>query len=153
PSQPNRAFLDHATELPRIAKSRNPQLLSQSDAPPPDRDSVIVRSVLRPEEETRCLPAGPPAYVDPRHAGPSAQRPVGAATLPLLPKLFQCNGFNLRDDFATFGKLKTVPRHSCDVRKNPVSFTVFAKTYRDIDLIKAIPLSRENPSLETVKNR
>src|SRR5581483_7312372 len=47
PSQPNGRLVDHATDLSLFAENRNPQNLSQSDAPPPDYDSVIVRSVLR----------------------------------------------------------------------------------------------------------
>ena len=61
------------------------------------------------------------------HTARSVQCPV-AQVRHFLPKLFQCNAFNLRDDFATFGKLKTVPRHSCDVRRNPVSCSVVAET-------------------------
>src|SRR4029077_10214982 len=46
PSQPNGGLVDHATDLRRFAENRNPEDLSQSDARPPDYDSVIVRSVL-----------------------------------------------------------------------------------------------------------
>jgi hypothetical protein len=46
PSQPNGGLVDHAIDLPPFAESRNPQHLSQSDAPAADYDSVIVRSVL-----------------------------------------------------------------------------------------------------------
>src|SRR6202030_1966496 len=46
PSQPNGGLIDHAIDLPLSAKNRNPQDLSQSDAPPADDDSVIVRNVL-----------------------------------------------------------------------------------------------------------
>src|SRR5580692_11069810 len=46
PSQPYRGLVDHATDLPRFAEDRNPQHLSQSDAPAADYDSVIVRNIL-----------------------------------------------------------------------------------------------------------
>ena len=105
-------------------------------------------------------PAGPHAYVDRRISLFSStcclvcSAPGGVAeTLPLLAKLFQCNAFNLRDDFATFGKFKIVPRHPRNMSKNPVSGSVGAEPYRNIDLMEAITLSGENPSLETVKNR
>ena len=46
PSQPNGTLIDHAIDLALSVKNRNPQDLSQSDAPPADDDSVIVRNVL-----------------------------------------------------------------------------------------------------------
>src|SRR5580704_14549699 len=46
PSQPNRGLVDHTADLPRLAENGNPQGLSQSDARPPLRHSVILRSVL-----------------------------------------------------------------------------------------------------------
>ena len=46
PSQPNGGLVDHATDVPLFAENRNPQDLSQSDARPPDDNSVIVRNVL-----------------------------------------------------------------------------------------------------------
>jgi hypothetical protein len=51
PSQSYRGLVDHAIDLPRFAENRNPQYLSQSDAPAADYDSVIVRSVLSGEDE------------------------------------------------------------------------------------------------------
>ena len=62
PSQPNGGLVDHATDVPLFAENRNPQDLSQSDARPPDDDSVIVRNVLRPElaacPHRNCGPVG-----------------------------------------------------------------------------------------------
>jgi acetamidase/formamidase len=46
PSQLNGGLVDHETDLRRFVKNWNPQNLSQSAAYSPDRDSVIVRSVL-----------------------------------------------------------------------------------------------------------
>jgi hypothetical protein len=40
-------FVDHVIDLRLFAASRNPTGLSHTDAPPTDRDSDIVRSVLR----------------------------------------------------------------------------------------------------------
>ena len=50
---PRNAFVDHPTRVRRFAEIRNPSKPSPTDAPPTERDSIIVPRVLSRPRKTR----------------------------------------------------------------------------------------------------